>query len=135
MTAGLHIDPSDATPIWRQIEAAIQRMVAAGALAPGVAVPSVRELARALRINPATAAKAYQRLVEARVLAVRRGEGTFVADAPPTMSKGERREIVRVAATRFAAVAVTAGATEPEAAAELSSAWRTLARERRGGGA
>jgi GntR family transcriptional regulator len=133
MTAGLHIDPSDAAPIWRQIEAGMQRMVAAGALAPGAAVPSVRDLARALRINPATVAKAYQRMVEAGVLVVRRGEGTFVAAAPPAMSRGERREVVRSAATRYAAVAATAGATETEAMTELSSAWRALTHARRGG--
>ena len=55
-----------------------------------------------LRINPATVAKAYQRLTDAGVLTVRRGEGTYVADAPPAMSKAERARILSEAAGRYA---------------------------------
>ena len=83
MRRGLQVNPSDATPIWSQIEEGVRRLVASGALAAGSAVPSVRELARDLRVNPATVAKAYQRLTDAGVLSVRRGEGTFVAQTPP----------------------------------------------------
>ena len=82
MTRALAIDPTDAVPIWKQIEDGVRRLVVAGVLAPGAAVPSVRELARELRVNPATVSKAYQRLTDAGVLEVRRGEGTFVADRP-----------------------------------------------------
>lgn len=78
MERTLRVDPSDSTPIWSQIEEGVRRLVASGALAAGAAVPSVRELARELRVNPATVAKAYQRLCEAELLVVRRGEGTFV---------------------------------------------------------
>ncbi|HEY0787917.1 MAG TPA: GntR family transcriptional regulator, partial [Thermoanaerobaculia bacterium] len=73
----LQINPTDSVPIWKQIEEEVRRLVALGAFKPGTAVPSVRELAQRLRINPATVAKAYQRLTDAGVLAVRRGEGTF----------------------------------------------------------
>ena len=62
MALGLRIDPRDAVPIWKQIEDSLRRMVAAGALAPGAAVPSVRDLARDLGVNPATVSKAYQGL-------------------------------------------------------------------------
>ena len=86
----LRIDPADATPIWSQIEEGLRRLVASGALAPGAAVPSVRDLARDLRINPATVAKAYQRLTEAGVLTVRRGDGTYVADSTAGDEQGER---------------------------------------------
>lgn len=123
MTA-LRIDPSDATPIWSQIEEGMRRLVASGALAPGAAVPSVRDLARDLRINPATVAKAYQRLTEAGVFTVRRGDGTYVADAPPAMGRAERSRILREAATRFASLGATLGASEQEAADALAAAWR-----------
>ena len=43
----LSIDPSDAVPIWKQIEDGIRRLVASGALAAGGSIPSVRDLARA----------------------------------------------------------------------------------------
>ena len=126
MARSLRVDPSDATPIWSQIEEGVRRLVASGALAPGGAVPSVRELARDLRVNPATVAKAYQRLTDAGVLAVRRGEGTFVAETPPAMGRVERRRELSGGATRYAALAVTLGSTADEAAGELSSAWKRL---------
>jgi DNA-binding transcriptional regulator YhcF (GntR family) len=48
MIRTLQIDPSDATPIWAQIEEGMRRLVASKALPPGAAVPSVRDLARDL---------------------------------------------------------------------------------------
>jgi GntR family transcriptional regulator len=118
------IDPSDATPIWSQIEEGLRRLVASGTLKPGAMVPSVRDLARELRINPATVAKAYQRLSDAGVLTVRRGDGTYVADKPPAMGRGERARVLREAAVRYASLAATLGVTETEAAEALQAAWR-----------
>src|ERR1041384_347014 len=92
------IKPADAAPIWRQIEEGMRRLIAVGTLSPGAAVPSVRELARDLRFNPATVARAYQRLTEAGVLSVKRGDGTYVADEPAQLKKSERHEIGRDAA-------------------------------------
>jgi GntR family transcriptional regulator len=120
----LRIDPTDATPIWSQIEDGMRRLVASGALAPGAAVPSVRDLARELRINPATVVKAYQRLTEAGVLTVRRGDGTYVAEKPPAMSKSERGRLLREAAVRYASLAATLGVGEEEAGEALVSAWK-----------
>ena len=120
----LRIDPSDAAPLWSQIEEGVRRLVAAGTLRPGAPVPSVRDLARDLNVNPATVAKAYQRLTEAGVLLVRRGDGTYVADTPPPMSRGERTRILREAAARYAGVAATLGVGSEEAAETLVSVWR-----------
>jgi GntR family transcriptional regulator len=120
------VNPSDATPIWSQIEEGMRRLVASGALAPGAAVPSVRELARELSVNPATVAKAYQRLSDAGVFSVRRGEGTRVSDSPPAMGRETRRRELASGAVRYASLAATLGATLPESAEELSSAWKGL---------
>jgi GntR family transcriptional regulator len=122
----LTIDQASATPIWRQIEEGIARLVAGGALVAGSAVPSVRELARELRINPATVAKAYRRLVDARLLTVRRGEGTFVAAAPPPMAGSERQRLLAEAASRLAVVGLTLGGNLDEAESALRRAWREL---------
>jgi len=124
----IEIDPADAAPIWRQIEERVRRLVHAGTLAPGSAVPSVRELARALRINPATVAKAYQRLTDAGVLEVHRGEGTFVAQAPPRLASAERERTLRDGAHRYAATALALGASQDEATGQLLAAWAALAR-------
>jgi GntR family transcriptional regulator len=126
MNRTLHVDPSDATPIWRQIEEGLNRLVASGALPAGAPVPSVRDLAKELRINPATVAKAYQRLADAGVFTVKRGEGTFVAEAPPTMRKSERNRTLREAAMRYAVVTSTIGASFEEAVKELRTVMAEL---------
>jgi len=117
------VDPADPAPIWRQIEQGVRRLIASGTLSPGGVVPSVRELAKELRVNPATVAKAYQRLTDANILMVRRGEGTYVADAPPRLAENERRRALHEGATRYATLAVSIGVTEERATEELGTVW------------
>jgi len=126
------VDPSAPAPLWSQIEDGVRRLVATGALAPGAVVPSVRDLARVLRVNPATVSKAYQRLAEARVLEVRRGDGTYVAPEPPSLPRGQRLRVLREAALIYASAGGTVGATAEEAVHELRAAWAELARGRKG---
>ncbi|HEX2831394.1 MAG TPA: GntR family transcriptional regulator [Thermoanaerobaculia bacterium] len=123
------IHPSDAAPIWRQIEEGMRRMISLGALAPGAAVPSVRELAQQLRVNPNTVARAYQRLTDSGVFAVRRGEGTFVAEQPAQLKKSEKHDTLRDAATRYAGTAIAVGATITEASRELEESFGRLTRD------
>lgn len=129
---GLHVDPRDAVPIWKQIEEGVRRLVGSGALKPGAAVPSVRDLARDLQVNPATVVRAYQRLVEAGLLAVKRGEGTFVADPIPSVPKAERGRALAEGALRYASTAVTVGASRDEAARALDAAFLRLAPAKEG---
>ena len=123
MTTTLTIDPSDAAPIWRQIEDGVRRMVVSGALAAGDSVPSVRDLARELRVNPATVSKAYQRLTAAGVLEVRRGEGTFVAHRAPATVDAERRALLEDEARRFAESARGLGSDLDGAVEAMRRAW------------
>lgn len=125
------INVSDAAPIWRQIEEGMRRMIALGSLRPGDAVPSVRDLARDLRVNPNTVARAYQRLTDSGVFAVKRGEGTFVADEPAQIRKAERAETLRDAAARYAGTAIAVGASSAEAVQELEASYDRLVREHR----
>lgn len=127
----IDINLSNAAPIWRQIEEGMRRMISLGTLSPGDAVPSVRDLAQQLRVNPNTVARAYQRLTDAGVFSVRRGEGTFVADAPAQLKKSERNETMRDAAARYAGTALSVGASIDEACAELEHAYERLTREHR----
>ena len=129
----LQIDPADATPIWAQIEDGMRRLVASKALTPGAAVPSVRDLARDLSINPATVAKAYQRLTDAGVLAVRRGEGTYVADRPPRMTRSERTRVLKDGAARYATTAAAIGAERSDAERELEVAFDSLGNDEESG--
>ncbi|HEX2120804.1 MAG TPA: GntR family transcriptional regulator [Thermoanaerobaculia bacterium] len=125
------INPATAAPIWRQIEEGMRRMISLGTLVPGDTVPSVRDLAQQLRVNPNTVARAYQRLADAGVFSVRRGEGTFVADQPAPLKKSERNDTLRDAATRYAGTAVAVGASLDEATVELEQSYERLVREHR----
>jgi GntR family transcriptional regulator len=119
----IRVNPALPTPIWSQIEDGVRHLVARGALAPGAPLPSVRDLARAERINPNTVARAYQRLADAGVLESRHGEGTFVATRPPAMPAAERARALREGALRYASLAVNLGASRAEAATVLSAEW------------
>ena len=130
----LNINPSDATPIWKQIDDEVRRLVAAGSLPAGEVVPSVRDLAKQLRINPATVAKAYQNLVDAGILMMKRGEGTFVSESLPSLTKSEKVRMLREGATKYAAAAITAGADHEQAQAELEAAFRRLGKLNGGNG-
>jgi GntR family transcriptional regulator len=125
------INPSEAAPIWRQIEEGMRRMITLGTLGPGASVPSVRELAQQLRVNPNTVARAYQRLTDSGVFSVRRGEGTFVAETQPQLKKSEKSETLRDAATRYAGTALAVGASLEEASTELEHGFDRLTRATR----
>ena len=125
------INPTDPAPIWRQIEDGVRRLIALGALQPGAGVPSVRDLARDLRVNPNTVARAYQRLTDTGVLSVKRGEGTYVSDTQPQPRKAERNELLREAAGRYAGTVITTGASVEDAVSELESSYQRLVREHR----
>jgi GntR family transcriptional regulator len=133
MKAILQIDPAEAAPLWRQIEDGVRRLVATGGLAAGALMPSVRDLARELGVNPNTVVRAYQRLVEVGVLTVRRGDGTYVAETPPGFTSAERTSLLREGALRFATTALTVGADLAEATATLGTAWKTLKPAHTGG--
>ena len=90
-------------PIYRQLVDQAQRLVAGGQLAPGDAMPSVREVAQALALNPMTVSKAYGILELEGVLTRKRGMGMFVADAPKgTHSVASRVELLRPTLERAA---------------------------------
>jgi GntR family transcriptional regulator len=126
------IDAKDAVPIWKQIEHGVRHLVASRALRPGGPVPSVRDLARDLRVNPMTVSKAYQRLTDQGVLEVRRGEGTFVAAGPPTVPAAERLRILRAAAVRLVSVAALLGSSREEVLGAVRGAWDDTVTKRGG---
>jgi GntR family transcriptional regulator len=130
----LKLDPSSATPLWRQLEESIRQLVGSGAWEPNSAVPSVRVLAAELLVNPATIARAYQRLVDLGVLVVRRGEGTFVAAKPPVLARAERTRLLREGAEKFASLTSTIGAEPEDAFKALEVAFDGYVRVNEGGG-
>ena len=88
------INPKSAVPIYRQIMEQIRRAVAAGVLAAGDQLPSVRELAAQLLINPNTAARVYRDLERDGLLETRRGQGTFSASDASALAESERTRLI-----------------------------------------
>ena len=84
------IDPRSPNPLWGQIAARVRVAIAAGELQPGEALPSVRELARRLRMNPATVAQAYKELAREGFVETRHGAGTFIKEVGVDRRKEER---------------------------------------------
>ena len=85
------IDPRSPTPLYEQIAARVRVAVAAGELKPGDALPSVRALARDLRVNPATVVQAYRDLAIVGFVEIRHGQGTFVQEVPSFLRDEERQ--------------------------------------------
>ena len=88
----VHLDDKDARPLYVQIMDEVRRALVRGTLQPEDPLPSVRELAADLVVNPRTVSQAYQELEREGVVYVRRGQGTFVSpDAQP--DRQERRAL------------------------------------------
>lgn len=78
----IRIDLDSAVPIYQQIVHSIKHQVATGQLKPGEQLPTVRELAADLRINPNTVARAYDQLDSDSVISTQQGRGTYVRERP-----------------------------------------------------
>jgi GntR family transcriptional regulator len=88
------IDSRSSKPIYEQIIEKIKENIIKGILKPGDKLPSVRELASLITINPNTISKAYNELERMNAIEVIRGKGTFVAqNFKPTMDEEKMKEI------------------------------------------
>ena len=81
-------------PIYRQLRDKVAAQILAGAIKEGEALPSVRTVAVDLQINPLTANKAYQELVDENLIEKRRGLGMYVL-------KGARERLLALEKKRF----------------------------------
>ncbi|WP_152351614.1 GntR family transcriptional regulator [Brachybacterium subflavum] len=79
----LHIDPGSSDPIYEQIRAALAAAILSGELASGEALPSIRTLARDLRVSVITTTRAYNELVADGLADSVRGKGVFVRAQDP----------------------------------------------------
>jgi len=106
-----------------QIADRIRVAVATTERAPGTVLPSVRQLAAQLRVNPATVAQAYRELQEAGVVESRQGAGTYVRELAEPRRDAERqreaRRLVRHLIQDAAGLGVTRGDLEHALKVEL----------------
>ena len=77
-----YIDSKNGIPIYIQLKNQIKQRIASGSLQPGDKLPTVRELAVKLTINPNTVAKVYKQLENEGLIETKRGVGTYIAERP-----------------------------------------------------
>ena len=114
------IDARSPVPLYAQIAGRLRLAVAAGDLRPGEPLPSVRQLAARLRINPATVVQAYRDLEGEGFVEMRQGAGTFVREVAPDRRAGERAEQALRLVRQLLADAGQLGITPPELRAALA---------------
>lgn len=105
-----HIDPHSGMPVYRQVMDQIKYYVASGTLAGGDQLPSIRELAQSLAVNPTTVVKAYSELEHEGVIEMRHGKGAFISGGATRLSEREREKALRRLARQLAVEAVQMGA-------------------------
>lgn len=74
------LNTRDPKPIYEQITENLRRLIASGGIAPGERLPSVRELATRLTINPNTIQRAYRQLEQEGYIVSLPGKGCFAAE-------------------------------------------------------
>ncbi|MBB6730718.1 GntR family transcriptional regulator [Cohnella zeiphila] len=102
------LDPS--RPLYEQFTEQIRTMIAKGELEPGTRLPSVRETASSLRVNPTTVMKTYQELERQALLVTYRGQGTFVTREEAAIDRS-RKELARTAVNQLKETAKSLGLT------------------------
>jgi len=109
MAVRIQIDIKSGVPFYRQIIEQVKFAIAHGRLAPGDQLPTVRQLAVDLSVNPNTVVRAYRELEIAGVLETQQGSGTFVGRKRPEIDLVERRRMVDQIVTEFTARASSYG--------------------------
>lgn len=91
----MDLDWNDTQPIYRQLRERVVAMILDGILKEGDALPSVRTVAAEYRINHLTVLKAYQQLVDEKLVEMKRGRGMFInAGARDLLLKAERKRFL-----------------------------------------
>ncbi len=88
------IDPSGFVPIYEQIKSGVKGKIALGALKPNDPLPSIRDLAAELVVNPNTVARAYRELEAEGFITTRKGKASFVTDDSSSLIERERQKFM-----------------------------------------
>lgn len=90
----IKIDTSSFIPFYEQIKAQLKLRMAANILKPHDPLPSIRELATELLINPNTVARAYRDMEREGFIYTRKGKGCFVSDHSSSLAKQKSAELL-----------------------------------------
>src|SRR5580765_2603614 len=124
----LPVDPSSGLPVYRQIIDQVRRMMVSGRLAAGERLPSIRDLAVQLRINPLTVGRAYGDLEREGLIEMRRGLGMYVRQQERLIRPidGGVPAGVAQAARRLVLEAAQAGLGRAQTVRAVEESWKEL---------
>jgi GntR family transcriptional regulator len=105
------LDAHSGVPVYRQLIDQVQAAIASNALAVGDQLPTVRQVAVDLAINPNTVSRAYREMEIRGLLDTQQGTGTFVADRKVEYSKDDRERMLGQLVGEFVSRAGAAGFT------------------------
>jgi GntR family transcriptional regulator len=118
--AAFRLDLASGVPVYRQIIDQVMGGIAAGKLEVGDQLPTVRQMAVDLAVNPNTVVRAYRELEIRGALETQQGTGTFIARKEGKQNEGERRRRLAQLTSEFVARAGCAGFTVEELMEQLN---------------
>jgi GntR family transcriptional regulator len=122
----VHLHPESGLPTYLQIAAQIKEAIAVGGLRLNDQLPSVRNLAFELGINPNTVARAYRELEHDGILRTMTGSGTFVQVQAPGLLREEKLRRLRPFATQLAVEAAHLRLTRDDVNSLLNEVMKDL---------
>ena len=108
------LDLRSGVPVYRQIIDQVHAARASGSIGPGDRLPTVRQLAVDLKVNPNTVVRAYRELELTGVLTTHQGTGTFLTNTVVERSEAEHRQKLDRLVSEFVALAGREGITVQE---------------------
>jgi len=109
-------------PIYIQIMDEIKKRVVRGVYAPGEKLPSVRDLAKEIAVNPNTIARVYMELERESFIVTRRGQGTFLTE-DMTLIERERDRFITIAVGKFIEEITSLSLDEKQAGRLMEVIW------------
>ena len=98
----IRIDNASDRPVYQQIIDQVKRDIALGRIIKNEKLPTVRQLARQIAINPNTIAKAYRQLEQQGIIVTKAGAGAFVANLDSNLSRSVRKKVISEELERIA---------------------------------
>jgi GntR family transcriptional regulator len=114
------LDAHSGVPVYRQLIDQVQGAIAMGALRSGDQLPTVRQVAVDLEINPNTVLRAYREMEIRGLLDTQQGTGTFIAERQTGHTNGERDRQLAQLAAEFASRAGASGITVSDLVSALN---------------
>ena len=122
----IHVDYNSGEPICHQVVGQVKLLVVNGTLKRGDKLPSIRQLARDLRINPSTVTRIYNQLAAEGVVTLRHGHGVFISDGALRLAPEELRRILGRHARTLLVEGLRHGVSVDQIQAVLAEEYETI---------